>query len=280
MQDYIFYFVFFSQIVLISFYYPRKMLKRFTGVLELYPPKQYPKLYTKPIEYYWNAKCNFKMINLIILFLGMFIMLVLVNDVTNDDFAGVVIGYFFIQFIPMILIEIWSFKYYKNMREADVRKTKTAVLQPRRFFNFVSPVLLVVAIVIYVAFIVFVFYVRQFNYPWFGGYLNIAILTAGNLFFVLIILWNMYGKKRDPYQAYEDRVRQIKLIVKQLMILSIVMTIFTVITIILRIFDLHSSKQLALSLYLQLIAVISFQALSMKKGNFDVYKADPDNLDK
>ncbi len=64
-----------------------------------------------------------------------------------------------------------------------------------------------IAIVTYVAFILFIIYVNQFDYPWFSGYLNIFGVTVLNLFLTGLILWQMFGKKLNPHQAYEDRTR-------------------------------------------------------------------------
>ncbi len=96
--------------------------------------------------------------------------------------------YFMVQFFPMILIEIWSFKYYKLMRKADSRTTRKAELNPRRLFDFISPTMIGMAMLVYFAFIVLILYIRQFEFPWFGGYWNIVGVTVGNLFFAGIII--------------------------------------------------------------------------------------------
>ena len=41
----LFYALFLSQIILISYYYPKQIIKRIDGVLKNYPPEDYPKLY-------------------------------------------------------------------------------------------------------------------------------------------------------------------------------------------------------------------------------------------
>jgi len=243
-------------------------------MLTVYPPSKYPKLYPKPVEHYWKAKSHFQSINLFILLLGFFMMVVLIKDPTNDDWAGVVTGYYLIQMIPMILNEVASFKYYKLMRMSDSRTIRRAGLDPRRLFDFISPAWVGLAVFLYVAFAAYILYLKQFNYPWFGGYANIAIISAANLFLAGIIAWNIYGKKMDPYQTDADRVRQTKLIVKQIVLVSIFMTAYAAISIFLQAMDLHHYKQLAVSLYLQIITLISLQNLSLKDINFDVYKEE------
>ena len=90
-----------------------------------------------------------------------------------------------------------------------------------------------------------------------------------------IIAWNLYGKKRDPHQAHEDRMSQTRLVATQLIYISIAATIFVAVSIALSAFDLHHLKQFATSLYLQLIAVMSLQTMRIDHINFEVYKADP-----
>ena len=271
----LFYFVFLSQIILISFYFPRKMLKRMKYVLATYPPSQYPKLYPRPSGYYGKMQRYYKNGNLFIFLIGLFFMAALLSDSTSINWDNVVFIYFMIQFLPMMIMEIGSFKYYGLMRKADSRSTRKAELRPRRLFDFISPTLIGLTVFVYFAFIAFILYVQQFDFPWFGGYGNILGMTGGNLFFALIVIWNIYGKKQDPYQAYEDRINQIKLIVNQMVFISIAMTIYITIVIALASLDLRSLEPMIMSLYFQLIAVVGLRTLRIDDINFEVYKLDP-----
>ncbi len=153
--------------------------------------------------------------------------------------------------------------------------TRRAELQSRRLFDFVSPVLVGVATFVYVAFCGLIVYVRQFDFPWFGGYLNIVIITAANLFFAGIIIWKLRGKKTDPHQAYEDRLSQIGLVVNQLVMVSIAATAFAAITITLASLDLRYLQPPIGCLYFQILAVICFRKLRIGNMDFDVYRGDP-----
>ncbi|MCG8607739.1 hypothetical protein MJD09_22490 [bacterium] len=255
------------------------MLSRIQYVVEKYPPSKYPKLYPKPIEYYEKARRYYKNINSFILLAGLLLLAMLVSESRSGEWDGAIVNtYFMVQFFPMMLMEIWSFKYYKLMRKTNSRTTRRAELQPRRLFDFISRTMMGMALLMYFAFVVFVLYIRQFDYPWFGGYGNIVGVTAMNLFFTAIIAWNLYGKRRDPYQAYEDRVRQIELTVKSLVFISIVATIFLVIGITLSTFDLRHLNPIVTSLYLQLITVMSIgtvlRTFRVEDINFEVYKED------
>ena len=161
------------------------------------------------------------------------------------------------------------------MRKANSRATRRAELQPRRLFDFVSPALLALAALVYVAFIVLIIYIDQFEFSWFGGYWNIVGTTAINLVFAGVVIWKMYGKKLDPHQAYEDRIRHIEVTVKTLLLISIVATLFLAITIVLASLDLRNFEPIAVSLYLQLIVVLGLRNYRIDNIDFEVYKEEP-----
>jgi len=49
-EQLIFYVVFLSQILLISFYFPRKVLQRIRFIVETYPPSTHPRLYPVSVD--------------------------------------------------------------------------------------------------------------------------------------------------------------------------------------------------------------------------------------
>ncbi|MFC1556210.1 hypothetical protein ACFL67_03920 [candidate division KSB1 bacterium] len=257
------------------------MLSKIKYVFETYPPSTYPKLYPKPIEYYENARHNYRNLNLLILLAGLLLLAVLLVYPRSGEWdRAIVTWYFMAQFFPILLVEIKSFKYYKLMRLTDSRTTRRAELKPRRLFDFISPRIFGLAVLVYFAFIVFIHYFRQLGIPWFAGYWNIVGITAINLFFAGIIIWNMYGKRLDPYQVYEDRRRQIELIVHQMVFTSIAATIFVTIEIALSGLDMRNLQPAVTSLYFQLIAAIGLRTLRIDKINFEVYKEDSSAVNK
>ncbi len=184
-----------------------------------------------------------------------------------------------IQFLPLIGMEISDFNQLKLMRKADLRTTRMAELRPRRLFDFVSPAILSMAIVMYIASMLLDLYWHQFNIHWGHDTIERAIvLTAGNLFFAVLIIWRLYGKKLDPHQAYKDRTRQIELAVKSLVFMSIAMSVFFTTIAAGDVFDLDSFEPSIASLYFQLIVWISLgtmlRTLRIDDINFEVYKED------
>ena len=138
-----------------------------------------------------------------------------------------------------------------------------------------SPAVFGLAIFVYVGFVLLILYVRQFGFPWFGGYSNIVAITAVNLAFAGVIVHTLYGKKKDPYQAYEDRARQIGVTIRGLVWTSILATGFVALSIGLAAFDLRHLQPITLSLYIQVLALIAFRATRIDDVNFEVYREDP-----
>ncbi len=278
----LFYFVFLSQIFLISFYFPRKILSRIRYVVETYPPSKYPKLYPRPIEYYEKGQRHYRIMNQVIFVVGFILMFAfgLWGYPTEGKITRLIPVIFgLIQVLPLIGMEISEFNQFKLMRKADLRTTRMAELRPRRLFDYVSPAILSMAIVMYIATILLDLYWHQFNIHWGHDTVQRAIvITAGNLLFALIIIWNLYGKPLNPHQAYKDRAKQIEIAVKSLVFVSIAMSVFLMTTAAGDAFDLDSFEPSIASLYFQLIVWISLgtmlRTLRIDDINFEVYKED------
>ncbi|NKB69333.1 MAG: hypothetical protein GKR89_19860 [Candidatus Latescibacteria bacterium] len=275
-----FYSVFLSQIFLLSFFFPRKMLNRIQYVFDTYPPEKFPNLYPDPIDYYRGARRHYRNMNVGILLAGVALLVGLVFFPRSGAWDGAIVNaYFMLQFFPVLLMEMWYLRYYRRMRKADARTTRKAELHPRRLFDFISPTLIGLVLLVYFAFVGLILYIRQFDFPWFGGYWNIVGVTAANLLFAGIVCWNLYGVKRDPYQSYEDRKRHLSLIAKQMVFMSIAMTLFIAIIVVFASLDMRPLQAGVTSIYLQLMAVIGFRTLRIDSLDFDVYKGDPNHTE-
>ncbi|MFT4590116.1 MAG: hypothetical protein ACI9VS_003825 [Candidatus Binatia bacterium] len=265
-----------SQILVISFYYPNRLLGRLNHVFETYPPATHPRLYPKPIESYRTSHRNYMIANRIIILAGFFLLAGLIITPRSGDWDKAILTWFFmLQIVPLFLLDLGALREFKLMRNANPNATRRAELRPRHLFDFVSPAYLGVAIATYIAFAAFIIFVNQFEFPWFGGYQNVVGITAMNLFFAGIVLWNMYGKKPNPLQANEDRMRQIEMSVKVLMFTSIAATIFISLSIVLSAFELNHLQAIVQAVYFQILAVASFQCYLQPSTNFEVYKDDP-----
>ena len=274
--DLLFYIVLLSQIMFLSYYYPNKMLIRIHTILKNYPPKEFPKLYPESIDKYRKLAKRYQIMNHLIMVLGFsLIVWFYVTPRTGEWDQVIVFWYFMIQFIPNLVIELWSKNTHKNMRILNQDAQKEAALQPRRLTDFVSKEFLGTVFAVYVIFLGFNVYINQSNYPWFGGYLNVLIISGLYLFFGLIIYRALYGKVKNPHQSYEDRKIDIQTIIRQILSITIAVTLYTMLQISMNVYGLESFKAISISLYFHVIGFLSMQWPHLDFINFDVYKDKP-----
>ena len=127
---------------------------------------------------------------------------------------------------------------------------------------------------VYVAFVLFIVYIDQFEFPWFGGYLNIVGISVIHVFFGALIARLMHGQRKDPYQTHEDRDRQIELGVKSLVWVGMAATIFVSLEIGLHALEMQSLSPTTTCLYLQLLALVCFREFRIQNVDFDVYRVE------
>ncbi|MEL6822386.1 MAG: hypothetical protein AAFP70_11535, partial [Calditrichota bacterium] len=87
--------------------------------------------------------------------------------------------------------------------------------------------------------------------------------------------WNIHGKKLDPHLTSEDRRRQITKITRQMVFISIVATLYVMLTIGIKVLDMRPLLQTAMSIYFQIIGFVCYREISLEEFDFDVYKDKP-----
>lgn len=282
LENIFFYIVFFSQILLISVYYPKLIMKRVKYVLKNYPPIEYPRLYVISDTEYSNKFKKFKLINDVIAILGLITLLVIaIWDFTNEGNISKLLPFFYFVFqaIPFILLEKIGFTYFKLMRKADPRSKREANLLPRRLFNFVSPVIFGLAIFLLIACLLFYYSIHQFEFHFRNDTFVIALsIFLSHLLYAGIIYKALYGKKLDPYQASKDRMKQIEITIKSILFMSIAASIFFIISEVVKSYNLDYLWAAVVSLYFQFIIFFGFgyifRNMKIDQIDFDVYKED------
>ncbi len=282
----LFYIVFLSQIFLLSFYLPGKILGRVKSVLEMYPASQYPKLYPRPVEEYKKGQRWYRLVNRAILLLGFVILLALLFVVDHASFAddGFISEawpavYGMIQFLPLMLLEFSEFSHFKLMRKANQDTTRKAELHPRRLTGFVSPAIIGLAVLLYAGSILLDLYWHDFVIQWDHDTTQRAIvLTVTNLFMAGFGAWHLHGRKLDPHQAFGDRAKQISANLKVILYVSMAMSVFFMTTAADDVYDLDFLDASLLSLYFQVIAFVSIghmlRSMRPEDMDFEVYRND------
>ena len=283
-EEVLFYIAFISQILLISVYFPKKIMSRVERILNDYPIEKYPKLYVKSPDYYRLGNTIYKVFNGVIIAIGVFILVLVTIEQVADEGVTMIFSvvFFFLQMLPIFVLEMSGFSHYKQMRKMNTNPTRKADIKLRGLFDFVSPRLFIFAVVCNVACVLFYIYLEPFYLDVESdSFVIFVTLLLSNLLYAVIIRFNINGKKLDPYQASEDRTRITKNTVRSLVILSIIASLFLMVNEGVQQFELDSLKTLCISGYLQLIAWLSLGGMlknsELADINFDVYKKDVDD---
>jgi MFS family permease len=279
--------VFLSQVLLISWLYPRRVISRSRYVLRNFPPSTHPKLYPQPPEHYERWLRNIARVNLVIIVAGLLIIGLILGTLAGgwdggifassrkNDWTEVIVAPFFvIQLIASVgYMNFSASKLLQAMAKAAPPRVRTAELHRRRLVDFVSPAMLVVAGLTNVAFIALVlYYYQRFELPLFKVVASIASLVLTLLVFSVTVGIALRAPKLDPYQAHQDRHRTIKVVVQQALAYCIAFpALFAVLL------TVKSFEPVMTSLFVQGLALASLwgsYSYRVDKIDFDVYRPD------
>ena len=275
-NNFYFYLIFISQILLISGYIPKTITIRIQTVREKYPVDLYPKLYTKPIAEHIKMQSQYASANRVLLTIGFSLLsaIIMWDYKTKGDISQMIPwAYFMLQMIPLAWLEVKEFKYFKAMRAVNTNTTKTADFQPRKLLDFISPKLLLTAL----ALMIVAFALAIFHLGWsVNAFENMAVIFVTNLFFAGVIYWNIYGKKQDPHQSSSDRTKVIKITIKSILLTSIAVSIFLASQMLINMFQADFIEPIIMSLYCQIIAwgsiLARLNSMKLEDIDFSVYK--------
>lgn len=271
-----------SQVWLLSYFYPKQVVKRINYVLTHCSEQDYPKLYPVTSERINTIKFIYQALNYLLILIGAGLILYFTYFVPDyrkhinilDDLP---LLFGIVQFMPLFILELLGYKHLKLMRQQNTQTSRKAGLQPRLLFNFVSPVYLALAVLTYISFIIYELFLCNFVLN-FDAAIKIGTVTLTNIMFIILAMANLYGKKRDPYQGTEERNKQTKFVFESFVFISIFMTIYLMMHSWVNVYELNNLEVLINSLYFQVLALFSIGALlgrfKISKMNFNVYKAD------
>ncbi len=282
----VFYLVFAVQLLLISYYFPRQLLNRANSTMDKYPPADYPKLYPLPIEHYRIGNQRFIALNYVILAVGVAILLATIawQDALNPKLTQLIPGLFFmVQLSPFMLQELSEYSYFRLMRAADSRTTRSANLTPRRLTNYVSPLMIITAVAMIAASIVVDIAVNQHIEKFAlgmgqGTFQRTLITLAINGIFAFIIYINIFGKRKNPHMAEDDRQALIGMTVRTLVIMSIFYSAFVAFREGTDDLGIDEWQPVMVSVFVQLLSWMAvgsrLKQLDCQNFDFDVYKED------
>lgn len=281
----VFYIVFSSQVYLLSIHYPHKISLRVEYMLENFPPTEYPKLYPNFHAGYVQTQQLkiriYKIINYAIAMVGFGIMATMIfSDYRPSEKGGdeiFVMLYFFLQTMPLLYISWKEHCQYRMMRLTFDDKTRVAELTRRGLFDYVSPIYVVIAFILYAAWLVFYLYHVGPIAAWEANrYVTFITITGMNIFYSVSIFAFVSGKKLDPYKAPKDQQKHAESVVKVLVFSSVMVSIFLTLTQAADQYAFEVFDPVMTSFYMQLCVVfglgLTMRMLDTKEIDFEVYR--------
>ena len=275
--------LFASQVLLVSYFIPQKILKRMRYVMDNFPPEEYPKLYNGQAHSLQKSHQRLAIFNRVMLVLGVALIGALLywyQQVDLEAMTMLVFGFFMVQAMPVIWMDFACLKQYKAMRDSELNTKRRVNLARKSIFNHTSPAMLISTVVVAIIAMVADLYFHDFDTSLgMDLYEMSLILIATNAFFAWVIRWRVYGKKLNPYQDAKDEAKELDIVVMSALTTSMALSVFAASMSGINRFELDMFEPVMMSLYLQGIFGMSMlyglRHQKITKQNFDVYKADP-----
>ena len=213
------------------------------------------------VQTYPDFLTRYRALALCLAVLGLLLWGWLFSDLQQTDWKegkaqALAVGYFMVAFLlPLILYGRFASKIGKEQKSVEAKRT--AILQRRGLFDFVSPLVVFLSVLTYFLFVAFAIYVDQHPFPGYAGALvNIGGITLVYAAHVMAMYVTLYGGK-NPLETHSSRLHTIGLTVKSIVYSSILMVAFMALNFSLGLLDLKSWGPFALSLFFAICAPLT-----------------------
>jgi hypothetical protein len=183
------------------------------------------------------------------------------------------------QLLPLLFFVWVGVRFEKgHKRELPEEKRKrTAILQRRGLFDFISPFVVLLAVLIYFLFAAFVIYIQQHPFRGFKGYVNIGIITLVYALNAFVVYMMLYGKKMNPFETHAGRLHTIGLTVKSSVYSCIVVVVYLSLNFSLRLLDLKRWEPFSLSIFFVICALVASMgfAAPLRRPEKDEFGSSP-----
>jgi hypothetical protein len=262
--------MFLVQILIMSVLYPFRLSRVIQTSLrnipaerlaEFYPGVDVGAAHERFLTRYRTANTVVAMLGLLLL--GWFFSYLKRPDSDEGTVGSVLTVYCVLQYVPVILIAWFTARFNKVHRRSSAESKRKAILQRRGLFDFVSPLIVVLAFLSYSSFAAFMFYIARDPFPGFGGPLaNIGILTLGYVLLGFGVYQQIYGRKKDPLQMHADRLHSIGVVVNTIAWTGILVPVIAALSISRQVLGLETWGPFVGSLAFLIYGLLSFRAVS------------------
>jgi hypothetical protein len=167
---------------------------------------------------------------------------------------------------------VWNgVRFNKKHKRSAPQGKRTAVLQRRGLFDFVSPLAVFLAVSSYFLFTAFVIYLQQYPVPAFAGLVTVGGVTLVYAVNAATVYWMLYGRKSNPFETHAGRLHTIGLAVKSSVYSCIIIVVYLSLNFTLRLLDLQRWEPFALSSFFVICALVASMgyAAPLRKAEVD-----------
>lgn len=196
----------------------------------------------------------------------------------DEGKVGVLVTVYFLAayLLPLVLFAWVGVRFNKEYKRSLPEGKRTAILQRRGLFDFVSPFIVFLAVSSYFLFAAFVIYIQQHPFPGFAGLITLGALTLVYALNAFVVYMTLYGKKRNPFETHAGRLHTIGLTVKSSVYSCIVIVVYLSLNFSLRLLDLKRWEPFALSIFFVICALVASMgfAAPLRKPEVDELGSD------
>ena len=176
----------------------------------------------------------------------------------DDGPVEVLVTIYFLaaQMLPLGLV-VWLGVRFNKHKHSLPEGKRTATLQRRGLFDFVSPFAVLLAVLSYLLFAAFVIYIQQRPFPGFAGLVNLGAITLVYALNASVVYMMLYGKNKNPFETHAGRLRSIGLTVKSSVYSSIVIVAYLSLNFSLGLLDLQRWEPFAQSVFFVVIVLVA-----------------------
>lgn len=256
-EAYAFLAAFTAQILVISVLYPAWFIRFVRVKTASFPAERFAQLFpgvdrSHSVE---RFATRYRALNTSVAALGLLLLVWLFSYLRRPDWnygpvqALITVYFLAAQMLPLFLVVWRAARFNREHKRSVTEGKRTASLQRRGLFDFVSPFVVFAAVLSYGLFAAFVIYLQQHPFPGFGGLINIGIVTLVYALNAFVVYMMLYGKKGSPFETHAGRLHTIGFAVKSSVYSCIVVVVFVSLNFSLALLDLRRWNPFALSIF-------------------------------
>lgn len=251
-ETYAFFAAFLVQILAMSVLHPAWFVRYVRVRMEsCYEDERYVQLYPgverTGVERFLTL---YRTVNACIAVLGLLLLGWLFNYVQRQYWNDMVALYFMLQVLPLFVLtclSVWSNKKARERSQPEVKRT--ASLQRRGLFDFISPFVVSLAVLGYLLFAAFVIYIE-------ADPIKLGAVTLVYALEAFVVYRRLYGRKSYPLETRADRMHWTGLTVKICVYACIATVVFVSLDLVVLLLGLQQWDPFAQSVFFVITALL------------------------